>query len=210
MGSRDLDTDTSLTREMGARLRLAREEQGVSLRALAQGIDVSPSLLSQIENGLARPSVGTLWALVNELRVSLDSIFDVDPGAGPGTSPGPAPSSTPGPAREEPAVQRAGDRRVIELSGGVRWEQLDASHDPGVVFAFVTYEPGVETERHPPARHTGREYGYMVSGRLAIEIDDRRVEVGPGDAISFDSRHPHRFSAVGEEAARAVWFNVTG
>jgi transcriptional regulator with XRE-family HTH domain len=196
MAQRDPGAEATLTRDVGARLRQAREEQGLSLRSLAQGIDVSPSLLSQIENGLARPSVGTLWALVNELGVSLDRVFDV---AAP--SPG-----TPDP--EEPAIQRAADRQVIELLGGVRWEQLDASHDPGVVFAFVTYEPGVESDVRPPARHSGREYGFMVSGRLAIEIDDRRVELGPGDAVSFDSRHPHRFTAVGDEAARAVWFNV--
>jgi transcriptional regulator with XRE-family HTH domain len=196
MAQRDLEGETSLTRDMGTRLRLAREEHGTSLRALAQRIDVSPSLLSQIENGLARPSVGTLWAIVSALGVSLDRIFDV--------TPVPATAQEPG----EPAVQRVGDRQVLELSGGVRWERLDASHDPDVVFAFVTYEPGVHSDRRPPAQHSGREYGFMVSGRLAIEVDDHRVEVGPGDAVSFSSQRPHRFSAVGDEAARAVWFNV--
>ena len=90
----------------------------------------------------------------------------------------------------------------------MRWEQLDAAHDPDVVFAFVTYEPGVEADGRPHARHRGREYGYLVSGRLEIEIDERRVEVGPGDAVSFDSARPHRFFAVGDAPARAVWFNV--
>ncbi len=168
----------------------------MSLRTLAQRIDVSPSLLSQVENGIARPSVGTLWALVSHLGISLDSAFE-----GASTAAGPVDPA-------EPAVQRADDRPVLELSGGVRWEQLDASPDGDVVFAFVTYEPGVESQARPPAQHRGREYGYMVSGRLAIEIDDRRVELGPGDAVSFDSRTPHRFSAIGDEAARAVWFNV--
>jgi transcriptional regulator with XRE-family HTH domain len=201
MAQRDVAADESLTRDVGARLRQAREEQGISLRRLAADIDVSPSLLSQVENGLARPSVGTLWALVSELGVSLDRVFDV-----PSVAPPPSRDAPPDP--HGPAVQRAEERQVIELSGGVRWEQLDASHDPGVVFAFVTYEPGVDVQGRPAARHSGREYGYMVSGRLAIELDDRRVEVGPGDAVSFDSSHPHRFSAVGAEPARAVWFNV--
>ncbi len=192
----DPDPEAHLTREVGARLRTAREERGLSLRALAQAIAVSPSLLSQIENGLARPSVGTLWALVSELGVSLDQVFE---GATP---------ERPTTAPEGPAVQRAEQRPVIELSGGVRWEQLDAAHDPDVVFAFVTYDPGGEVSGRPHARHRGREYGYLVSGRLAIEIDDGRIEVGPGDAVSFDSSRPHRFFALGEEPARAVWFNV--
>jgi transcriptional regulator with XRE-family HTH domain len=198
MVQRDVAADQSLTRDVGARLRQAREEQGISLRGLAAGIEVSPSLLSQIENGLARPSVGTLWALVNELGVSLDRLFDVPP-------PSPPPESR---QNGGPAVQRAGERQVIELSGGVRWEQLDASNDSEVVFAFVSYEPGMDVEGRPTARHRGREYGYLVSGRLVIEVEDRRVEVGPGDSVSLDSSRPHRFSALGKEPARAVWFNV--
>jgi transcriptional regulator with XRE-family HTH domain len=197
MARRDLGGKASLTRDLGSRLRLAREDRGISLRSLADRVEVSPSLLSQIENGLARPSVGTLWAVVDALGVSLDRIFDV--AAPPATTGGP----------QAPAVQRVGDRQVLELSGGVRWERLDASHDPDVVFAFVTYEPGVASDHRPRAQHSGREYGFMVSGRLAIEVDDHRVEVGPGDAVSFSSQRPHRFSAVGDEPARAVWFNLT-
>jgi len=194
MAQSDVGNDEMLTREMGARLRQAREQRGISLRSLAQAIEVSPSLLSQIENGLARPSVGTLWALVDELDVSLDRLFVRGPASDGGGGPG-------------LAVQRDGEREVIELSGGVTWEQLDAAHDPGVVFAFVTYEPGVQGEARSPARHRGREYGYMVSGRLVIETAEGRVEVGPGDAVSLDSSRPHTFAAVGEEPARAVWFN---
>lgn len=196
MAPADPDHEASLTREVGARLRAARVERGLSLRGLAQAVEVSPSLLSQIENGLARPSVGTLWAVVSELGVSLDRVFE---GAGDAAAP-----ATP----DQPSVQRADLRPVIELSDGVRWEQLDAAHDPDVVFAFVTYEPGGQAAGRPHARHRGREYGYLVSGRLAIEISNERVELGPGDAVSFDSSTPHRFVAVGDEPARAVWFNV--
>ena len=62
-----------LPSELGPRIRQARQEQGVSLRALASKVGVSPSLLSQLENGLARPSVATLWALVTELGLSLQA-----------------------------------------------------------------------------------------------------------------------------------------
>jgi len=54
--------------ELGQRLRAVREERGMSLRALAKLIDVSPSFVSQVELGKASPSVGTLYALVNAPR----------------------------------------------------------------------------------------------------------------------------------------------
>jgi transcriptional regulator with XRE-family HTH domain len=183
---------------LGAHLRAAREEAGISLRELARRLDLTPSLLSQVERGLAQPSVGTLWAVVAELGISLDALFAGDDGTAP--------------ARRA-IVQRAGERTAIELEGGVRWERLTPSPDPDVVFAFVTYAPGEDAGpahpvARPVARHRGTEYGYLISGRLAVEVGDEAFELGPGDSIVFDSETPHRFRAVGPEPTSAVWWNL--
>jgi transcriptional regulator with XRE-family HTH domain len=182
--------------DLGARVRAEREAAGVSVRGLAKRLGVSPSLLSQIERGLAQPSVGTLWAIVTELELSLDALFA-------------APSEAPDAAR--PAlVQRASDRRAIELEGGVRWERLTAAPDADADFAFVTYAPGGDSRADdPPATHHGKEYGFVVSGRLAIEIGDEVLELGAGDSIVFGSETPHRFRALGDAPAHAVWLNLT-
>jgi transcriptional regulator with XRE-family HTH domain len=191
--------------ELGARIRAERERAELSVRGLARRIGVSPSLLSQIERGLAQPSVGTLWALVRELGLSLDSLFAgereaeaaaggtaVDPGAGDGPA----------------EVQRAADRSSIELASGVRWERLTAGADPDVDFAHVTYQPGADSGAVPLASHPGREYGYVLEGRLRIQVGDEEVELGPGDAIRFGSRIPHRLWVAGTEPVRTVWFNL--
>ena len=60
---------------LGARLREERDRLGLSLRELARRLDVSPSLVSQIETGKIQPSVRTLYAIVSELGVSLDEVF---------------------------------------------------------------------------------------------------------------------------------------
>src|SRR3954467_15483478 len=67
--------------EIGDRLRVARTTRGLSLRALADRLRVSPRLISQVERGLAKPSVNTLYALARELDVSLDELLFVDAGA---------------------------------------------------------------------------------------------------------------------------------
>ena len=181
--------------EVGARIRGAREDAGFSLRALALQIGVSASLLSQVERGLAQPSVATLWALVRELDLSLDALF-----AGPGD----------GPAETRPAiVQRAAKRPSIELGGGVVWERLTAAPDRDADFAFVTYPAGADSGADdPPTSHLGREYGYVIGGRLQIELGDEVVELGPGDAVAFGSETPHRFRSLGDEPVTAVWLNV--
>jgi transcriptional regulator with XRE-family HTH domain len=68
--------------QIGRRLREARTARGISLREMARRIKVSPSFVSQVERGKANPSVGTLYAFVSELGVSLDDLtaerFDPD------------------------------------------------------------------------------------------------------------------------------------
>ena len=183
---------TERAESLGPQLRAARERSGLSVRELARRIGVSASLLSQVERGLAQPSVGTLWAVVTELGLSLDSLF--------------AP-----PRARAAVVQRAEGRPALELQGGVVWERLTASPDPDADFAFVTYPPGADSGAgDPPTTHRGREYGYVISGRLQIEVGTETLELGPGDAIAFGSQTPHRFRALGDEPVRAVWLNLRG
>jgi transcriptional regulator with XRE-family HTH domain len=179
---------------IGAHIRAGREATGMSLRELARRLDVTPSLLSQVERGLAQPSVATLYAVVAELGLSLDAMFTPRPEAAQAQ-----------PAR--PLVQRAAERTALDLEGGVRWERLTPAPDPDVVFAFVTYPPGAPAAQ-PAVTHQGTEYGYLISGRLAVEVGDEAFELHPGDSIVFRSDAPHRFRAVGDEPTCAVWWNL--
>jgi transcriptional regulator with XRE-family HTH domain/quercetin dioxygenase-like cupin family protein len=60
---------------LGAHLRDARLAVGLSLRELARQLGVSPSFVSQIENGKSQPSVATLYSLSQLLEVSIDRLF---------------------------------------------------------------------------------------------------------------------------------------
>jgi transcriptional regulator with XRE-family HTH domain len=195
---------------MGDRLRQARQARGLSLRGLAELLGVSPSLISQVETGRAKPSVNTLYALASELGVSLDVLLFMD------TQP-PAPGGTHGDGDEvmEPSevvvphdpVQRAALRSAIRLGSGVVWERLTTESIRNVDFLHVTYEVGGESS---PAdafqRHTGQEWGYVLSGTLTVRIGFEEFLLRPGDAISFDSATPHRLFNAGDTPARAVWF----
>lgn len=183
---------------LGARIRGERERLGVSVRGLARQIGVSPSLVSQIERGRVMPSVGTLYAIANELGLSLDWLF------------GEAPAHRAGAGREGPqaspaTVQRRGTHTTIGLAGGVTWERLTAGPDE-LDFLHVVYAvDGSSCPEDSLIRHGGREHGYVVSGRLGVRIGFDEHELGPGDSISFDSSSPHRLWAVGDEPAHAIW-----
>ena len=195
--------------EMGDRLRQARVSRGLSLRGLAERLGVSASLISQVETGRAKPSVNTLYALASELGISLDTLLfmDTEPPAAAddaGTSVEPLAAVVP----HDP-VQRAASRSTIRLGSGVVWERLTTESIRNVDFLHVTYEVGGESS---PAdafqRHTGQEWGYVLSGTLTVRIGFEEFLLQPGDAISFDSATPHRLFNAGDVPARAVWFVI--
>jgi transcriptional regulator with XRE-family HTH domain len=192
---------------VGQRLRAERERHGLSLRELARRLAISPSALSQIETGRSRPSVGTLYAIVTELDVSLDKLF-ASSRAGAD-----APAGTSAPVPETPAglVQRHDARKHLELESGVRWERLTPTAEPDTDFLHVVYEVGGASSREGThMRHMGREYGLVLSGRLRLTIgfDEEQYELEPGDSIAFESSRPHRLENAGDEPVEAIWFVV--
>lgn len=188
-------------RGLGTRLRSAREQAGISLRELARRVSVSPSLVSQIERGSVKPSVGTLYSIANELELVLDDLFR-DDAASPKKKPARAPASahSPGP------VQRRNRRKAIRLASGVRWERLTAAPDKEIEFLRVVYDVGSEScEENALMHHGGKEYAFMIAGRLGVRIGFEEFELGPGDSVSFDAQTPHRLWTVGDEPAVAIW-----
>jgi transcriptional regulator with XRE-family HTH domain len=188
---------------LGNRLRSERERQKISLRELARRVNVSPSLVSQIERGLVMPSVSTLWLLTTELGLPIDELFSLSERAEP-------PPAAPGKAEPPPAargpVQRRDSRKRIRLAGGVLWERLTAQSGDEVEFLRVVYEVGAES---CPAdslfRHGGHEYAYVLSGRLGLQIGFDSYELEAGDSVSFNAQMPHRLWAIGKEPAVAIW-----
>ncbi|MGH2842004.1 MAG: helix-turn-helix domain-containing protein [Solirubrobacteraceae bacterium] len=219
---------------IGARVREERLRHKIGLRELARRIDVSASFISQIELGKASPSVGTLYAIVNELGISLDELFfqapsgDGSHGSGAGSSvraltAGDAdgvadadghPRPRAGaelirlPTKAPPVVYET-QARSIYLASGVRWKRLSPETPQDVDFLEVTYEVGSES---CPADalmcHSGHEYGYILQGRMGVTVGFDSYELGPGDSIAFDSTMPHRLYAVGQQPTRAIWVVV--
>ncbi len=184
--------------KVGSRLRQERERRGMSLRELARRVGVSPSLVSQIELDRVNPSVSTLYALVSELGMTMSDVF------GDGTQP--APRVRRSHPHDESLLTHPDTRRVINLASGVRWERLTPRSDPDVEFLHVAYPVGAEScPEDALVTHSGREYGYVTSGRLGVRVGFDEYELDPGTSIVFDSSSPHRLWAIGDEPVQAVW-----
>ncbi|ANS32268.1 hypothetical protein R1CP_38865 (plasmid) [Rhodococcus opacus] len=184
--------------EARARLRAARMAADLGVRELSRRVGISASMLSQIENGRTEPSVATLYSLVSALSISLDELLDVGKA---GNAPKDGGSLSP--------VVSSADRAVLVMDSGVKWERLTAGVDPLVDALLVTYPPGSGSSANGGLMsHSGREYAYLMSGRLTVHIGFEKFVLEPGSSVSFDSSVPHSYVNEGAEEACGLWHVV--
>lgn len=192
---------------LGEAIREARKKKGLSLRSVAASAEISPSLLSQVETGKTNPSVGTLYALVNVLNVSIDELIN-------GT--GPLESSAAGPEPHDsvtvlsgPPVQRRENNPTIVMENGVTWERLAVDGSGTVDSLITTYSPGGSSSVEGKLmRHSGIEYGYLLEGELTLKLDFETYILRAGDSLCFDSLRPHLYENHTDSIARGIWFVI--
>jgi transcriptional regulator with XRE-family HTH domain len=163
---------------VGARIRQLRHARKLTLVEVAERSGLSHPFLSQLERGLARPSMGSLSRIAHALGSSELEIFA---GADEGDDPD-APDTSFVPARDghrgaygngEGRLLVHGDRRLIPM------EFRGTNTDPGEFF---------EHEEH--------EFIHVLSGRVRVDLGGRGSSVlAAGDSLYFSSGIPHRWSS---------------
>ena len=180
--------------ELGAIIRERRHAQGISLSQLAEQAGVSTSFVSQVERGVANPTLSSLKALVGALNFSVGALLENKPGAG--TSEGP---------NAEIAVMRAGQRRRIVYPGTqIANELLSPNLQKRMEIIWVEAAPGQGSGGHPHV-HEGEEAGVVISGAMKFDFSGQEYVLNARDAIYFPSTLPHSWESVGDEDLVAIW-----
>lgn len=98
-------------------------------------------------------------------------------------------------------------REVLTLESGVTWELLGQIPHKHVDFLLITYPPGGSSSSSGTLmRHSGTEFGYVVSGELTLTLGFDTHRLVAGDAVSFDSSTPHGFRNEGTVPVVGIWF----
>jgi transcriptional regulator with XRE-family HTH domain len=201
---------------IGRRVAAHRERRGLRVAEFAREIGVSPSLISQIERGQARPSVSTLFAMAQALDVPVDAFFREQAPAGPAgrahrSQPATPPETSPPEASLAPGdvdgeqryVVRRGSRATIDIEGGVRWERLTPRTLPHLDFMQLVYGP--RSQSNPGLyTHPGTEMVLVTTGILDITVGFERYRLEAGDSMHFPSSMPHQYVNPTDETTRAV------
>lgn len=200
--------------ELGKRLKQARLREGLTLRELARQAGVSPSLISQIENGKSQPSVATLYACSRLLRLSVDELFDDhNPSANSawscavqGRHPSdPTKAWKPSEYANRISIVHPSHRPYLSMAEGARWERLAATPEHGVNFMKIAYAPGAASADGDLITHDGYECGYVLSGEAEVTVGDDVFQLHSGEAVGFDSSIPHVVRNPGTEPFEGIW-----
>jgi transcriptional regulator with XRE-family HTH domain len=178
--------EDAANRRLGAHIRRVRHARALTLVQLADATDLSHPFLSQLERGLAQPSLSSLRRIAVALQTSPIELI------GAAEAPPKHAAAIEVHRRGERPVDAsfaAGDARM--LAHGVRplhpLEMAGANTVAGEVFV-----------------HGEDEFVYVVEGRVTIELDGVREQLDPGDSAYYAGGVPHRWWSSDGAAYRLV------
>jgi transcriptional regulator with XRE-family HTH domain len=170
--------------QLGGRLRALRSAKGWTLEELAERSGFSKAFLSRLEAGSRQPSIAAVLTLARVFDVPMGDLFGQRK---------PAESSVV--VRKDAAILRRGDGiSYVPLSSASQFSNLQ----PIRLFVSASRQGD---ERY---QHDGEEWVFVVSGSLRLALGDRQYELNAGDSAHFDSRIPHRLTALHNQDAEAI------
>jgi transcriptional regulator with XRE-family HTH domain len=176
LASQPVDELGELAIAIGQQVRAFRNQQRMTAVDCAKQANLSPAMLSKIENGNASPSLATLHSLSRALDVPLTGFFRrFEEQRGVCYTP----------AGQGVVIERRGSQvgHLYELLGHGVGKQLSmAPH-------LVTLTD--ESEEFPLFQHSGIEFIYMLEGEVVYQHADEQFRLRPGDALFFEADEPH-------------------
>jgi transcriptional regulator with XRE-family HTH domain len=150
---------------IGRHVRELRRNAGLSSRALGSRTGFSASFISQLENGLVSPSIGSMQKIAAALGVTLGEFFTA---AGAG---------------ESGKIVRARDRTRFATSwSSAELESLGASRRLEAV--LIVLEPGGRSGKHPHSNEL-EEFTFVMKGSLDLTLGPDRHKMRVGDSVIF-------------------------
>jgi transcriptional regulator with XRE-family HTH domain len=171
---------------LGARVRELRKDRGLTLKALGREAGLSHPFLSQLERGLARPSVGSVERIAQALAVPVSALW--------------AERNT-----EAACVVRADEGRVRPHAGAGAPGEVRELPFSGSTMRVREWSGGARSWPAETETTTGEVLLYVFRGAIEVELDGTIHDLGAGDALKFDGSVRHRFRRRGPANTRALY-----
>lgn len=170
---------------IGHRLQAARRARRKTLSEIALASGLTKSFLSKLERDQTNASVASLIRLCDALEISVASLFEAPTGE----------------------VVRADAYPRINFGGENIVEYLLTPRDEQRLQAILSeIEPGGGSGEELYSLPAEIEFVLVLSGQLEVRLQDRRLLLSAGDALTFTARSHHGFrNPATDSSTRVLW-----
>lgn len=175
--------------QVGDHIRKFREAKGITLQQLAEKTGFSSALISQIENRMVSPPLGTLVKIANAFDTSVSAFIG---------------------GKEERAfsIVRKEDRTTVSRVGlkeggkfAYTYEALGVGKAERKMEPFLVHLQPLLERNVARNSHEGEEFLFVLSGRVEVFLDKYSDVLSEGDCIYYNSSIPHHVHSTDEREA---------
>ncbi len=184
---------------IGKKIQSLREEKEIPIEILSQKVDITPTLLSQIEDDVIPPTLATLLNLARVLNVTVDHFFIQET------------------SLEKIELTRVNERLSVAKSRETDTARLTYNYQAlsyrleGKQMEPFLVEFDSRIEEHPvPLSHDGEEFCYCLEGEIEFITDERRITLRPGDSLYYYSDVPHVLRGIGPGSPKGIFILLPG
>ena len=180
--------------DLGTRLKELRTKRGLSQTELAKFVGVTPSTISQVESNQIYPSLPALMKMAETLSVDVSSFFK--------------------------GLTEHSHRVIFPSSKGVdiQFPNLLKGSIAGKLLTPVDFDSKIEPcmIEIPPETdfsshffiHKGEELGYMLSGKLQMNLGNEVHDIKKGELVYLKTEMPSRWRNPGKSTAKLLWLKT--
>lgn len=166
---------------LGERIRQERLNKDMNLGVLAELTGLSSGFISQVERGLAEPSITSVRKIARALEIPMFRFFVEE--------------------KEVLKVVRKGKRQKVRFEPQkMSYELLTPDLGKQLEGLIGRLECGGTTSEAPET-HEGEELTYVLSGYLGMQLGDDYHELAEGDCIYYFGGVPHKLTNIGDQEA---------
>lgn len=192
---------------LGAIMRKQRQSKNITLKDMSEKTALSISFLSEIERGVARPSMTSLRKIAQALGISLLSFADDSNDIEDNQIPI---KSVTGADKKDKYVSsvkvvRAGQRKKLGYPDRPGYyELLTPDLNRLLEVLYTKLEPGFETGTEPILDPPGEKFIFVLKGTYQTTIDEETYTLGAGDSIYYPADAPVYFKNTSDSSTELI------
>ena len=175
--------------QMGKRIKRKRESLGFQMKELSIKIGVTPSLISQIENGKAFPSIVTLKKVAEALQTTVGELIGENDNL------------------VQHPLLKSNERRFAKENENGTSSHLLSYHNPAKQIEpyIIQFNKNSDSKEIMTSNFPGQEFCFVLKGRFEAKVNDKTYNLYEGDSFYFHSSRPHLFKNTSGKKAELIW-----